>query len=319
MSTKGWSVADIPDLTGKTAVVTGANRGIGLEVARGLAGKGARVVLAVRRTERGEAAAAAIQAASPGALLEVMTFDLADLASVHRFAVTVRSRWQALDLLINNAGVGSASLRRTADGFELVFGTNHLGHFALTGLLLPALTGPPAARVVTVASLAHARGHIDFANLDGSKGYAEFQAYAQSKLANLLFAYELHRRLTAAGAGLLSVAAHPGWAATEMENRPPGERRRPLEEALHVLTMRLAATPARGAQPVLYAATSPQVRGGDYIGPGARSGLRGPPARVRSSDQSHDPELAHRLWQVSEDMTGVRFSFPAASTTPSSP
>jgi len=309
MSTKSWTAADMPDLTGMTAVVTGANRGIGLEVARGLAGNGAHVVLAVRRTGRGDAAAAAIRAASPGASLEVMTLDLADLASVHRFAAAARSRWQALDLLVNNAGVGSASPRRTADGFELVFGTNHLGHFALTGLLLPALTGPPAARVVTVTSLAHARGDIDFGNLDAAQGYAMGRAYSQSKLANLLFAYELHRRLSAAGAGLLSVAAHPGWAATEMEIRPPGERRRPLEEVVHMLTMHLAATPAQGARPILYAATSPDVRGGDYIEP--RSGLRGPPARVRSSDRSHDPELARRLWQVSEDMTGVRFSFPA--------
>jgi len=178
MSTRGWSVADMPDLTGMTAVVTGANRGIGLEVARGLAGQGAHVVLAVRRPERGEAAAAAIRATSPVAWLEVMALDLADLASVHRFAAAIRSRWEELDLLINNAGVGSASLRRTADGFELVFGTNHLGHFALTGLLLPALTRPPPARVVTVASLAHGRGHIDFDNLDASKGYANFQTYS---------------------------------------------------------------------------------------------------------------------------------------------
>jgi NAD(P)-dependent dehydrogenase (short-subunit alcohol dehydrogenase family) len=315
MSAKGWSVADIPDLTGMTAVVTGANRGIGLEVARGLAGQGAQVVLAVRRTGRGEAAAAAIAAASPGASVAVMALDLADLGSVHRFAAAARSRWQVLDLLVNNAGVGSASLRRTADGFELVFGTNHLGHFALTGLLLPALTGPPAARVVTVASLAHARGHIDFANLDAAQGYAMGRAYAQSKLANLLFAYELQRRLSAAGAGLVSVAAHPGWAATEMEIRPPGERQRLSDELGHRLTRHLAATPAQGAQPILFAATSPQVRGGDYIGPGGRSGLRGPPAAVRSSDQSHDPELARRLWQVSEDMTGVHFSFPTAATS----
>lgn len=305
-------MAHIADLTGRMAVVTGANRGIGLEVARGLAGKGAHVVLAVRRTGRGEAAAAVIRAACPGASAEVMALDLADLASVHRFAAAVLSRWQALDLLVNNAGVGSASLRRTADGFELVFGTNHLGHFALTGLLLPALTRLSGARVVTVASLAHARGHIDFGNLDGATGYAEFRAYAQSKLANLLFAYELQRRLSAAGAGLLSVAAHPGWAATEMENRPPGERPRLLDDLGHMLTRHLAATPAQGAQPVLFAATSPQVRGGDYIGPGGRSGLRGSPARARSSDQGHDPELARRLWQVSEEMTGVRFSFLAA-------
>jgi NAD(P)-dependent dehydrogenase (short-subunit alcohol dehydrogenase family) len=174
--------------------------------------------------------------------------DLADLASVHRFAAALRSRWQARDLLINNAGVGSASLRRTADGFELVFGTNHLGYFALTGLLLPALAGPAAARVVNVASLDHARGHIDFGNLDASQGYSMARVYARSKLANLLFAYEQQRRLSAARAGLLSVAAHPGWAATEMEIRPPGERQRLLDDLGHMLTgiWRLSRRRARG-------------------------------------------------------------------------
>jgi len=177
----------------------------------------------------------------------------------------------------------------------------------------------PAARVVTVASLAHARGDIDFGNLDGSRGYSMGRAYSQSKLANLLFAYELQRRLSAAGARLISLAAHPGWAATEMEVRPPGERRPPLEAVLHVLTMVLAATPAQGRAADPVAATSPQVRGGDYVGPSARSGLRGPPAPARSSDRSHDQELARRLWQVSEEMTGVRFSFPAVATRSSPP
>jgi NAD(P)-dependent dehydrogenase (short-subunit alcohol dehydrogenase family) len=312
MRTKGWTVTEIPDLTDMTAVVTGANRGIGLEVARGLACKGAHVVLAVRHSERGYAAVAAIQATSPGASLEVMTLDLADLASVYRFAGAFRTRWESLDLLINNAGMGSDSLRHTADGFELVFGTNHLGHFALTGLLLPTLIGRPKARVVTVASLAHARGHIDFDNLDACKGYATFRAYSQSKLGNLLFAYELQRRLAAAGAGLISVAAHPGWVATDMNIRAPGERLRPWQRLVRMLTLRLAASPAQGAQPVLFAATSSVVQGGDYIGP--RSGLGGPPAQVRSSERSHDPELARRLWQVSEEMTGVRFSFLAAVT-----
>jgi NAD(P)-dependent dehydrogenase (short-subunit alcohol dehydrogenase family) len=310
MSTKGRSVTDIPDLTEMTTVVTGANRGIGFEVARGLACNGAHLVMAVRNSERGDAAAAAIRATSPGGPLEVMALDLADLASVRRFAEALRSRWEALDLLINNAGVGSTSPRHTTDGFELVFGTNHLGHFALTGLLLPSLIGTPKARVVTVTSMAHARGHIDFENLDGSKGYANFRAYSQSKLSNLMFAYELQRRLSVAGAGLLSVAAHPGWAATEMNVRPLGERPRLRDQLLQMLTMRLAASPAQGARPILFAATSPVVPGGDYIGP--RSGLRGPPAQVRSSDRSHDPVLARRLWLLSEEMTGVHFSFPVA-------
>jgi len=305
VGTKGWSVSDIPELTDMTAVVTGANRGIGFEVARGLAWRGAQVAMGVRDTERGDRAAAEIRATSPGASLEVMALDLADLSSVHRFAEALRSRWGTLDLLINNAGVGSTSLRYTADGFELVLGTNHLGHFALSGLLLPMMIEAPKARVVTVASLAHARGVIDFDNLDGSKGYANFRAYSQSKLANLLFAYELQRRLSEPGVGLLSVAAHPGWAATEMNVRPLGERPSLRDQVLHMLPMRLAAPPAQAARPILFAATSPVVKGGDYIGP--RCGLRGPPTQVRSSERSHDAELAYRLWQVSEEMTGVSF------------
>lgn len=234
MNIEGWSKANIPDLVGVTAVVTGANReGIGLEVAGGLA---AKVVLAVRHTERGDAAAAATRATSPGASLEVMALDLADLASVRRFAAAVRSRWDGLDLLINKAGVGSASLQHTADGYELVFGTNHPGHFALTGLVLPTLLATPKARVVTVASLAHARGQIDAGNLDAAKSYSNARAYAQSKLANLLFAYELQRRLSEAGAGLLSVAAHAGWAATNTNIRPLGERSHRLDRLVNVLT-----------------------------------------------------------------------------------
>jgi NAD(P)-dependent dehydrogenase (short-subunit alcohol dehydrogenase family) len=239
--------------------------------------------------------------------------DLANLATVHRFAEALRSRLDVLDLLVNNAGVGSAALRRTVDGFELVFGTNHLGHFALTGLLLPTMIASPKARVVTVTSLAHAMGHIDFDNLDGSKGYREARAYSQSKLANVLFAYELQRRLSAAGAAMLSVACHPGWAATNMGVE---DHQRPLDRLLRLLTTRLAPTAARGARPVIFAATSPDVRGGDYVGPGGPFGVSGGPARVRSSDRSYDEDLAHKLWEVSEEMTGVRYAFVAARTGP---
>lgn len=211
-----WSEAAIPDLTGETVVVTGASGGIGLEVARGLAGKGAHMVLGVRSTERGQSAASAILRVSSRASLEVTALDLADLASIHRFAETLEARFGATGLLVNNAGVASPSLRRTVDGFELDFGTNHLGHFAPTGLLLPMLFFSPKARVVTVTSMAHRRGRIEFGNLDGSKSYSPARAYAQSKLANVLFAYELQRRLSEAGTGQLSVACHPGWAATNM-------------------------------------------------------------------------------------------------------
>ncbi len=305
-------MSEVPDRGAMAAVVTGANGGIGLEVARGLAARHAHVVLAVRSRERGQAAAIAIQAGNPDASLQVLELDLADLASVHSFAETVRSRLDRLDLLINNAGIGSPSLQHTVDGFELVFGTNHLGPFALTGLLLPAILATPKARVVTISSMAHGVGKIDLDNLDGSKGYADMQAYAQSKLAALLFAYELQRRLAVAGKSQISVACHPGWVATNMTSKSKNPRPGAVERLVRALTRRLAPGPAQGARPAIYAATSPDVRGGDFIGPGGLFGVWGAPARVRSSALSYDEELAHRLWQVSESMTGVHYAFAGA-------
>lgn len=299
----------MPNLAGTRAVVTGASSGIGLEVTRGLASKGAHVVLAVRAIERGRAAASAISSTTPNASLEVMALDLADLASVRRFADLLKSRLDVLDLLINNAGVESPSLQHTVDGFELVFGTNHLGHFALTGLVLPTLLASPKARVVTVSSMASAAGQIDFDNLDGSKGYAEARAYAQSKLANLLFAYELQRRLSAAGATQLSVACHPGWAATDLAVKSRGGPLHPRERLLQMLTRRFAPSAAQAARYVLFAATSAAVNGGEYIGPSGRFGVSGSPAALRSSDRSHNEALARRLWDVSERMTRVQFTF----------
>lgn len=293
-------------------MVTGANSGIGLEVTRGLASNGAHVLLAVRSIDRGEAAASAILATSPRASLEVMALDLANLASVHQFAGALRSRLNALDLLVNNAGVASAALQRTADGFELVFGTDHLGHFALTGLLLPTIIATPAARVITVSSLAHSRSRIEFDNLDASKGYGSASAYGQSKLANVLFAYELQRRFSHAGAAAISVACHPGWAVTNMTVGTPKGDQRSVDRLFHLLAKRFAPSATQGAAPILFASTSPDVRGGDYIGPGGPFGVWGSPARVRSSDLSHDQELAQHLWQVSESMTGVRYSFAPA-------
>jgi NAD(P)-dependent dehydrogenase (short-subunit alcohol dehydrogenase family) len=297
-----------------TAVVTGANSGIGLEVARGLASRGAHVVLAVRHIDRGQAAASAILASSPAARLEVMELDLADLASVHRFADALRSRLDGLDLLINNAGVASTLLQRTADGFELVFGTNHLGHFALTGLLLPAILASPSGRVVTVTSLAHTRGRIDFDNLDGSKGYSPSATYSQSKLANVLFAYDLQRRFSAAGASQLSVACHPGWAATNMTVGSTEQDQRPQERLLRALARRLAPSAAQGARPIVFAATSPNVRGGDFIGPGGPFSVWGRPGRVRSSDLTCNQDLARHLWEISESLTGVHYTFAAAAS-----
>jgi len=312
MSTEDWSVADIPDLGGVTAVVTGANRGIGLEIVRGLATKGAHVVLAVRRPEHGEAAAASMRATSPRLSLEVMRLDLADLASVHRFAEALGSKQGTLDLLVNNAGAAPDSPPRTVDGFERAFGTNHLGHFALTGLLLPSLLASPGGRVVTMTSFAHGMGRIDFGSLDGSKGLPDLRAYAQSKLANLLFAYELQRRLSAANAPLLSVACHPGVAATPGLLGSLTEQKGVLAGLMHALAMRYAPTAAQGARPALFAATWPGLPGGEYIGPSGWLGVRGGPAPARSSRRSHDKALARLLWEISESMTEVHYTFAPA-------
>ena len=312
-----WTVADMPDQHGKLVVITGANSGIGFEATRALAARGAQVVLAVRSPQRGQAAAEAIQREHPRARTEVLALDLADLASVRHFAGTFQTRYTALPLLINNAGVMATPYRRTAQGFELQLGTNHLGHFALTGWLLPLLLAAPGARVVTVSSGAHSRGRIDFDNLDGAHGYRRWAAYSQSKLANLLFAYELQRRFDAAGTQAISVACHPGWAATNLQPagfRMQGSR---LGVWLAQLANRLAQSAAMGALPILYAATAPEVRGGDYIGP-TGFGARGFPGLVPSSARSHDPALARRLWQVSEELTGVRYAALAqpADTAP---
>ena len=307
MAIRKWTIEDIPDQIGKLGVVTGANSGLGFQTAWALAGKGARVVLAVRDEGKGRAAADAIRRAHPRAQLEVMALDLADLRSVRRFADTLRARYDTLALLINNAGVMALPYRRTVDGFEMQFGTNHLGHFALTGLLLPAILATPRARVVTVSSGAHTNGSIDFDNLDGSKGYRPWRAYAQSKLANLLFAYELQRRFAAAGATALSVGCHPGWAATNLQAAGPRMAGARLRARFMTGANRvLAQSAAMGALPILYAATAEGVNGCDYIGPTSWGGMRGYPGKVRSSPRSYDVALARRLWQVSEDLTGVR-------------
>ncbi|MBX0326220.1 SDR family oxidoreductase, partial [Oscillochloris sp. ZM17-4] len=300
-----WTIDHIPDQGGKLAVVTGGNSGIGFEAAKALAAKGARVIIAARSLEKADAAAAAIRAAHPGAGVEVMALDLADLASVRRFAEAFLARHDLLPLLINNAGVMALPFRKTADGFEMQFGTNHLGHFALTGLLLPAILAAPGARVVTVSSAMHHIGVIDFENLDGARGYDRQRAYGQSKLANLLFAYELQRRFAAAGAGAISLGCHPGYASTNLQQAGPRMEGSALGETLmgFANTM-LAQSAAMGALPTLYAATSPDAYGCDYIGPKDFGGWRGYPAKARSSARSYDENSAWRLWEVSEQLTG---------------
>ncbi|MCX7706476.1 MAG: oxidoreductase, partial [Anaerolineae bacterium] len=300
-----WVETQIPPQQGKVALITGANSGLGFEAARLLAAKGARVILAVRDVTKGERAATDIRRGVPAADLAVLRLDLASLVSIRSAATEVLRAEDRLDMLINNAGVMAIPRRLTADGFEMQFGVNHLGHFALTGLLLPLLLRTPAARVVTVSSGAHVLGRIHFDDLHGERRYHPWAAYAQSKLANLLFAYELQRRLAAAGQRTISVAAHPGYAATNLQRVGPEMSGSKLGGWLMAASNRLLAqSAAMGALPEVYAATSPDVQGGDFIGPDGALGQRGFPKKVRSSARSYDLVAAARLWAVSEALTG---------------
>jgi NAD(P)-dependent dehydrogenase (short-subunit alcohol dehydrogenase family) len=309
-----WTASHVPDQSGHRAIVTGANAGLGLHVALGLARGGARVVLACRNKERGQAALARLQAEVPGADAELRLLDLADLSSVRAFATGVE---EPIDLLVNNAGVMALPRRATADGFEMQIGTNHLGHFALTGLLMDRLLESRDARVVTVASEAHVLGRISFDDLHGERRYQRWLAYAQSKLANLLFSFELQRRAEAAGARLRSVAAHPGWAATHLQfagaEMDAGLTGRAQAIAMRVANAVVAQSEAQGALPLLYAATM-ELPGGSYVGPDGPRGLRGYPKLVRSSRRARDEVLASRLWEVSERLTGVSYRLSSTAT-----
>ena len=311
---KHWTENDIPDQQGRLALVTGANSGLGFYTSRALAAKGAQVVMACRTLEKGQAAADLIRKDIPGASLQVMALDLANLVSVRAFAAGLKEGHARLNLLINNAGVMALPYRKTADGvggsqFEMQFGTNHLGHFALTGLLLELLLAAGQARVVTVSSGLHTGGKINFDDLNSEHGYSRWGAYSQSKLANLLFAYELQQRLERGGYEAISLAAHPGYAATNLQAAGPDMDGNALQAAMMKLANRLFAQPAKmGALPSLYAATAPDAQGCDYIGPGGFMGMRGYPQKARSSPASYDPQVAERLWSVSERMTGVRYT-----------
>jgi len=292
----------------RTVLVTGGNSGIGLEAVRALAARGDRVVLAARDAAKGEAARDDVVGTLAEAEVELLSLDLADLASVERAAREVADRYERLDVLVNNAGVMATPYRRTADGFELQFGTNHLGHFALTGRLLPTLLAAPAPRVVTVASVAHRTGAIDFSNLDGSRGYSRYRAYGASKLANLLFTAELQRRADAAGASLIAAAAHPGYTATHLQLKGPQmSGSRILEVGAGLMNRLVGQSPVAGALPTVYAATMPDVRGDDYFGPDGPFEVRGAPTRVGRSAAARDEAVARRLWEVSQDLTGVRY------------
>jgi NAD(P)-dependent dehydrogenase (short-subunit alcohol dehydrogenase family) len=298
-----WSAGDVPGQHGRTAVVTGANTGIGFETAKVLAERGATVVLAVRDVDKGKAAAARI-AAAPGTDVTVQHLDLTSLDSVRVAADELRAKHARIDLLINNAGVMYPPRSTTLDGFELQLGTNHLGHFALTGLLLDRLLPVEGSRVVTVSSIAHRiQARIDFEDLQWERRtYSRAGAYGQSKLANLLFTYELQRRLAERGSSV-AVAAHPGIAATELMRNSPALAR----TAVAVISPLISQSADRGALPTLRAATDPAVRGGEYYGPDGFRGLKGHPVRTVSSEQSHDTDLQRRLWAVSQELTGVSF------------
>ena len=310
----GWSEADIPDLSGKTIVITGANSGLGFEAAQALAGKGAQVVLACRDQAKGRAAEEQIRARHPGARTALMALDLSSLADIRRFADAVRAAQPRIDVLMNNAGVMALPHRQTADGFEMQFGTNHLGHFALTGLLLDHLRKTPGSRVVTVSSGAHRMGRIRFDDPNWQQGYRKWPAYGQSKLANLLFAYELQRRLAAAGADTISVAAHPGYAATNLQAAGPKMQGSSFTERIMEIGNSLfAQSAAMGALPQIYAAVAPNVRGGEYYGPEGIGELWGHPKAVTSNAASRDPDAARRLWALSEQLTGVTYPLPATT------
>ncbi|HEX7824110.1 MAG TPA: SDR family NAD(P)-dependent oxidoreductase [Mycobacterium sp.] len=297
-----WTTFNIPNQTGRVAVVTGANTGLGYETAAALAAKGAHVVLAVRNLDKGKDAAARIEQATPGAKVALQELDLTSLDSVRSAAEQLKSDHDAIDLLINNAGVMFTPKSTTKDGFELQFGTNHLGHFAFTGLLLDRVLAAPGSRVVTVSSVGHrfARKGIRFDDLQWDRDYSRVGAYGQAKLANLLFTYELQRRL--AGTQTIATASHPGGSRTELTRNLP-----PLIGALTRFVEPLFQGPDMGALPSLRAATDPSVLGGQYYGPDGFAEQRGYPKVVSSSAPSHDTDAQRRLWAVSEQLTGVSF------------
>ena len=305
-----WTADQIPDQSGRTAVVTGANSGLGLVIARELARAGAHVVLACRNMAKGATAKSEIEGSLANREVELHELDLGSLESVRSFADGFRAGHEGLDLLVNNAGVMAAPRSETADGFELHLGTNHLGHFALTGLLIGSMEGRDDARVVTLSSGAHRTGRIAFDNLDGRHRYFRWRAYGQSKLANLLFMMELDRRLRGTGSTVRSVAAHPGYAATNLQSAAPPK----FDRIVMVVSNRVIAQSAEmGALPPLYAATYPGLEGGAYIGPDGIAEQRGYPKRVGMSAAARNEAVARRLWEVSEELTGVRFDLARAA------
>jgi NAD(P)-dependent dehydrogenase (short-subunit alcohol dehydrogenase family) len=303
-----WTAGDIPDQHGRLAVVTGANSGLGLVTSRELARAGADVIMACRNMDKGRAAAAEVTAAASGGEVRLEQLDLADLSSVEAFADRLSEH--PIDLLVNNAGLMAPPRRLTADGFESQIGTNHLGHFALTGRLLPTLLAASEPRVVTVSSQAHRTGKISFSDLQGERRYIRWLAYGQSKLANLMFCFELQRRSAEAGSALRSMAAHPGYSRTNLQFAAPPVYERAIMAVTNILVGQSAE---RGALPSLYAATFPDLPGGSFVGPDGPFESRGYPRVVTAAGRAYDERAWARLWEVSEELTGVRYEFTAGT------
>ena len=297
---KKWTNKDIPDQNGRITIVTGANIGLGFEAAKALADKNATVIMACRNQQKGDEAAKAISYENSDAKLDVMKLDLSNLKSVKEFSDNFTQKYDRLDLLINNAGVMMVPYSKTEDGFELQFGVNHLGHFALTGFLMPVILKTPGARIVNVSSMAHKYGKINFDDLNFESKYDKMASYGQSKIANLYFTHELQRRLELAGSATISVAAHPGYTATNLQQH---------SKFFNFLNPFIAQKPHMGALPTLRVAVDLEVKGGEYYGPGGFQEMRGYPVKVESNELSHNKSIAERLWKVSEELTGVEFNF----------
>ena len=295
-----WTSEDIPDLTDKVAIVTGANSGIGFATASVLSSKNATVILACRSSKNANESIANIKENFDYAMIDYLEVDLSNLQSIKKFVVNFKAKYNRLHILINNAAVMKTPYQKTIDGFELQFATNHLGHFALTGLLLDLLIATPQSRIVTLSSGGHKFAKIDFDNLQGEKKYNAEQAYGQSKLANLLFTYELQRHFEDNKLSTIAVAAHPGWTVTNLQKH---------WLILRILNPFIGQKPGKGCLPVLYAATAPGVKGGEYYGPNGILELRGYPKKVQSSILSHDVGLAQKLWEKSENLTNVSYVF----------
>lgn len=305
--TEHWTEADIPDQTGRVVLITGANSGIGFEAARALAQRNATVVLGCRTRSKAEAAAAAIEATRPSGSTEILEMDLADLDTLEVAAAEFVDRYDRLDVLVNNAGLMATPEQRTAQGFEMQFGVNHLGHFALTGLLLETAMATPGSRIVSISSQGHRPGRIDFDDINSEKSYSPWPAYFQSKLANLLFTRELQRRLAAADADVIAVAAHPGVSQTNLGHEPSGLLGSAMNTVRPVFDMFFSQSAQMGALPTLRAAVEPDVDGGDYFGPDGFGEQRGHPVKRGMSSRAKNDADAERLWAISEELTGVTY------------